>query len=41
MQIKGLLDDGEVFVGSKVSTLRGRPYAFVEHSGGESALQAL
>jgi hypothetical protein len=35
MQIKRLLDDKEVFAGSKVFDAQGRPYAFVEHSGGE------
>jgi hypothetical protein len=30
MQIKRLLDDGEVFVGSKVIDAQGRSYAFVE-----------
>ena len=35
MQIKRLLDDKEVFAGSKVFDAQGRSYAFVEHSGGE------
>ena len=35
MQAKRLLDDKEVFAGSKVFDAQGRSYAFVEHSGGE------
>jgi hypothetical protein len=35
MQIKRLLDDKEVFAGSKVFDAQGRSYAFVEHSSGE------
>ena len=35
MQIERLLDDREVFVGDRVLDAQGRPYAFVEHSGGE------
>ena len=35
MQIKRLLDDRDVFAGDKVFDAQGRPYAFVEHSGGE------
>ena len=35
MQIKRLLDDKEVFAGSKVFDAQGRSYAFVEHPGGE------
>ena len=35
MWIKRLLDDKEVFAGSKVFDAQGRSYAFVEHSGGE------
>ena len=35
MQAKRLLDDREVFAGSKVFDAQGRSYAFVEHSGGE------
>jgi hypothetical protein len=36
MQIKRLLDDRESFVGDRLFDAQGRPYAFVEHSGGES-----
>ena len=35
MQIKRLLDDREVFVGDKLLVAQGRPYASVEHAGGE------
>ena len=35
MQIKRLLDDGEVFADDKLFDAQGRSYAFVEHSGGE------
>ena len=35
MQIKRLLDDKEVFAGSKVFDAQGRSNSFVEHSGGE------
>ena len=31
MQIKRLLDDREVFAGSKVFDAQGRSYAFLEH----------
>ena len=41
MQIKRLLDHREVFIGDSVFDAQGCSYAFVEHSGGESALQAL
>jgi len=40
MQIKRLLDDKEVFAGSKVFDAQGRSYAFVEHSGGELVVAA-
>jgi hypothetical protein len=35
MQIKRLLDDREVFTGDKVLDAQGRPYGFIERSGGE------
>jgi hypothetical protein len=35
MQANRLLDDREVFVGDRLFYAQGRPYAFVEHSGGE------
>ena len=35
MWIKRLLDDKEVFAGSKVFDAQGRSYALVEHSRGE------
>ena len=35
MQIKRLLDDREVFGGDRLFDAQGRPYTFVEHSGGE------
>ena len=40
MQIKRLLDDKEVFAGSKVFDAQGRSYAFVEHSGGELVVKS-
>jgi hypothetical protein len=40
MQIKRLLDDKEVFAGSKVFDAQGRSYAFVEHSDGELVVTA-
>ncbi len=40
MQIKRLLDDKEVFAGSKVFDAQGRSYALVEHSGGELVVAA-
>ena len=40
MQIKRLLDDREVFAGSKVFDAQGRSYAFLEYSGGELAVAA-
>ena len=40
MQIKRLLDDKEVFAGSKVFDAQGRSYAFVEHSGGALVVPA-
>jgi len=40
MQIKRLLDDREVFVGDTVFDARGRPYAFLEHSGDELVVSA-
>jgi len=35
VQIKRLLDDREVFAGSKVFDAQGRSYAFTEHSAGD------
>ena len=35
MQIKRLLDDREVRVDDRLFDAQGRPYTFVEHSGGE------
>ena len=35
MQIKRLLDDREVRVGDRLFDAQGRPYAFLENSGGE------
>ena len=35
MHIKRLLDDKEVFAGSKVFDAQGRSYAFVEHANGQ------
>ena len=40
MQIKRLLDDKEVFAGSKVFDAQGRSYAFVELSDGELVVTA-
>ena len=40
MWIKRLLDDKEVFAGSKVFDAQGRSYAFVEHSDGELVVTA-
>ena len=40
MQIKRLLDDREVFAGDRLFDAQGRPYAFVEHSGGELVVTA-
>jgi hypothetical protein len=40
MQVKRLLDDREVFAGSKVFDAQGHSYAFVEHSGGELVVAA-
>ena len=40
MQIKRLLDDREVLVGDKVFDAQGRPYTFVEHSGGELVVKS-
>ena len=40
MQIKRLLDDREVFVEDRVFDAQGRPYGFVEHSGGELVVAA-
>ena len=40
MQIKRLLDDREVFAGDKLFGAQGRPYGFVEHSGGELVVAA-
>ena len=40
MQIKRLLDDREVLVGDRLLDAQGRPYAFVEHSGGELVVTA-
>jgi hypothetical protein len=40
MQIKRLLDDKEVFAGSKVFDAQGRSYAFVEYSDGELVVTA-
>ena len=35
MQIRRLLDDKEVFAGSKVFDAQGRSYGFVEHTAGK------
>ena len=40
MQIKRLLDDREVLVGERVFGAQGRPYTFVEHSGGELVVKS-
>ena len=40
MQIKRLLDDKEVFAGSKVFDAQGRSYVFLEHSSGELVVTA-
>ena len=40
MQIKLWLDDRETLAGSKVIDAQGRPYTFVEHSGGELVVAA-
>ena len=40
MQVKRLLDDREVFVGDRLFYAQGRPYAFVELSGGELVVAA-
>ena len=40
MQIKRLLDDREVFAGDRLFDAQGRPYTFVEHSGGELAVKS-
>ena len=37
---QAVLDDKEVFAGSKVFDAQGRSYAFVEHSGGELVVAA-
>ena len=40
MQIKRLLDDREVFAGDRLLYAQGRPYTFVEHSGGELVVKS-
>ena len=40
MQIKRLLDDREVRVDDRLFDAQGRPYTFVEHSGGELVVSA-
>ena len=40
MQIKRILDDRELFAGDRVFDAHGRPYAFVEHSGGELVVKS-
>ena len=40
MQIKRLLDDRDVFAGSKVFDAQGRSYAFVGHSGGKLVVKS-
>lgn len=39
MQANRLLDDREVFAGSKVFDAQGRSYAFVGHSSGELVVE--
>jgi hypothetical protein len=40
MHTERLLDDREVFAGDKLFDAQGRPYGFVEHSGGELVVAA-
>ena len=40
MQAKRLLDDREVRVDDRLFDAQGRPYTFVEHSGGELVVKS-